>query len=100
LGVKRPGREADNSPPSCTEVKNAWRCTSKLHYVFMAWRLVKHIIIIIIIIIISIAHCMCKCDKGWRSLSVFYLSVRSCFMKLFVHNWLSVAVNSKFLQPV
>jgi hypothetical protein len=24
LGVKRPGREADHSPPSSAEVKNAW----------------------------------------------------------------------------
>jgi hypothetical protein len=24
LGVKRPGREADQSPPSSAEVKNAW----------------------------------------------------------------------------
>jgi hypothetical protein len=28
LGVKRPGREADHSPPFRAEVKNAWRCTS------------------------------------------------------------------------
>jgi hypothetical protein len=28
LGVKRPGHEANNSPPSTTEVKNAWSCTS------------------------------------------------------------------------
>jgi len=28
LGVKRPGREADHSPPSSTEVKNAWSYTS------------------------------------------------------------------------
>jgi hypothetical protein len=27
-GVKRPGREADHSPPSSTEVKNAWGYTS------------------------------------------------------------------------
>jgi len=27
-GVKRPGREADRSPPSSAEVKNAWLCTS------------------------------------------------------------------------
>jgi len=26
--VKWPGREADNSPPSSAEVKNAWRYTS------------------------------------------------------------------------
>jgi hypothetical protein len=28
LGVKRPGREADHSPPSIVEVKNAWSYTS------------------------------------------------------------------------
>jgi hypothetical protein len=28
LGVKRPGREADHSPPSSAEVKNVWRYTS------------------------------------------------------------------------
>jgi hypothetical protein len=28
LGVKRPGHEADHSPPSCAEVKNAWSYTS------------------------------------------------------------------------
>jgi hypothetical protein len=27
LGVKRPGREADHSPPSSAEVKNAWSYT-------------------------------------------------------------------------
>jgi hypothetical protein len=42
LGVKRPEREADHSPPSNAEVKNAWSYTSTPHYVFMAWYLVKH----------------------------------------------------------
>jgi hypothetical protein len=28
LGVKRPGREADHSPPSSAEVKNAWNYTA------------------------------------------------------------------------
>jgi hypothetical protein len=28
LGIKWPGREADHSPPSSGEVKNAWSCTS------------------------------------------------------------------------
>jgi hypothetical protein len=28
LGVERPGREADHSPLSSAEVKNAWRYTS------------------------------------------------------------------------
>jgi hypothetical protein len=27
LGVKKPGLEADHSPPSSSEVKNAWSCT-------------------------------------------------------------------------
>jgi hypothetical protein len=42
LGVKRPRREADHSPPSSAEVKNAWSYTSTPQYVFMAWCLVKH----------------------------------------------------------
>jgi hypothetical protein len=41
-GGKRPGREADHSPPSSAEVKNAWSYTSTPQYVFMAWCLVKH----------------------------------------------------------
>jgi hypothetical protein len=42
VGVKRPGREADHSPPSSVEVKNAWSYTSTPQYIFMAWCLVKH----------------------------------------------------------
>jgi hypothetical protein len=41
-GGMRPGREADHSPPSSAEVKNAWSYTSTSQYVFMAWCLVKH----------------------------------------------------------
>jgi len=41
-GGKAPGREADHSPPSMTEVKNVWICTSIAPYVFMAWYLIKH----------------------------------------------------------
>jgi len=33
----RPGREADHSPTSCAQVKNAWSYTSTIQYV-----LVKH----------------------------------------------------------
>jgi hypothetical protein len=40
LGVKRSGREADHSPPSSAEVKNAWSYTSFPHCIFMAWCLV------------------------------------------------------------
>jgi len=39
LGVKRPGREADHSPPSSAEVKEG--ILPLLQYVFMAWCLVK-----------------------------------------------------------
>jgi hypothetical protein len=42
LEVKRPRREADHSPPSSAEVKNAWSYTSTPQYVFMAWCLAKH----------------------------------------------------------
>jgi hypothetical protein len=41
-GVKAAGREADHSPQSSAEVKNAWSYTSTPLYVFMAWCLVKH----------------------------------------------------------
>jgi hypothetical protein len=40
-GVEMPGREADHSPASSAEVKNAWSYTSTLPYVLMAWCLVK-----------------------------------------------------------
>jgi hypothetical protein len=40
--VKRPGREADHSPPPSAEVKNAWSYISTPQYAFMAWCLVKH----------------------------------------------------------
>jgi hypothetical protein len=40
LGVKRPGREADHSPPSSPEVKNTWSSTSthriRLHGVVLS----------------------------------------------------------------
>jgi hypothetical protein len=36
LGFKRPGREADHSPPSSVEVKNALNFTSAPPYTFMA----------------------------------------------------------------
>jgi hypothetical protein len=42
LGVKRQEREADHSPPSSAEVKNAWSYTSTPPYVFMTWCLIKH----------------------------------------------------------
>jgi hypothetical protein len=40
--MSRPGREADHTPPSSTEVKNAWHYTSIPQYVLLAWCLVKH----------------------------------------------------------
>jgi hypothetical protein len=39
--VNRPGREADYSPPSSAEVKNAWSYTSTLSRFSMAWCLIK-----------------------------------------------------------
>jgi hypothetical protein len=36
LGIKRPGREADHSPPTIDEVKNTWIYISTATYVFMA----------------------------------------------------------------
>jgi hypothetical protein len=39
--VKRPGREADHSPPSSAEVKNARNYISTPQYAFMAWCSVK-----------------------------------------------------------
>jgi hypothetical protein len=36
-GVKWPGREADYSPPSGAEVKNAWSCIFTPPYMFMSW---------------------------------------------------------------
>jgi hypothetical protein len=41
-GVKRPGREADHSPPSIDEFKNALSYASSPPYVFMTWCLVTH----------------------------------------------------------
>jgi hypothetical protein len=35
-GGSFPGGEADHSPPSSAEVKNAWSCISPPQYVFMA----------------------------------------------------------------
>jgi hypothetical protein len=42
LRGKAAGHEADHSPPSSAEVKNAWIYTSTPQYVFMAWCSVKH----------------------------------------------------------
>jgi hypothetical protein len=35
-GIKRPGREADYSPPTTAEVKKTWIYISTTPYVFMA----------------------------------------------------------------
>jgi hypothetical protein len=42
LGVKRPRLEADHSPLSSAEFKNACSSVYTPPYVFMAWYLVKH----------------------------------------------------------
>jgi hypothetical protein len=41
LGVRRPGREADHSPPTSAEVENAWRYIPIPQYDFLAWYSVK-----------------------------------------------------------
>jgi hypothetical protein len=41
LGVKWPEREVDHSPPSSTEVKNAWRYSFIPGYVFVVLRLIN-----------------------------------------------------------
>jgi hypothetical protein len=41
-GIKRLGRQADNSSPSSAEVKNVWSYTSTSPYIFMALCLSKH----------------------------------------------------------
>jgi hypothetical protein len=40
--VKRPGLEADHSPPTSVEVKNTWLYTSTPPYVFMAQYLISY----------------------------------------------------------
>jgi hypothetical protein len=40
-GVKRPGREADHSPPTSADVKKMWIFTSTPPYAFMAWCLIS-----------------------------------------------------------
>jgi hypothetical protein len=41
-GSKRPGHEADHSPPSSAEVEHAWSYTPFLQYVFVAWNLLLY----------------------------------------------------------
>jgi hypothetical protein len=40
-GVKRPGHEADHSPPTSAEVKKMWIYTSTPTYAFMAYCLIS-----------------------------------------------------------
>jgi hypothetical protein len=42
LVVKRPGREADHSPPSSSVIKGCVEIYLHSQYVFMAWCLVRH----------------------------------------------------------
>jgi len=41
-GNEATGREADHSPPSSAEVKNAWSYTSTSQYAFTTWCSVKN----------------------------------------------------------
>jgi hypothetical protein len=40
--LKWPEREADHSPPSSADIKNAWSYTSTPPHVFTAWCVMKH----------------------------------------------------------
>jgi hypothetical protein len=40
-GLKRPGREADQSPPTSAEVKKTWIYISTPQCIFMVWCLVS-----------------------------------------------------------
>jgi hypothetical protein len=42
MGVKRPGREADNSPPSTAEATNAWSYFLQSPNMLVVWCLVRH----------------------------------------------------------
>jgi H+/gluconate symporter-like permease len=50
VGLKRPVHEADRSPPTTAESRNAWIYTSTLPYVLIAQLIIGIIIIILIII--------------------------------------------------
>jgi hypothetical protein len=41
LGLKRPERKDDHSPPSSAEAKNAWSYIPTPQYAIMTWCLVK-----------------------------------------------------------
>jgi len=42
LGVERPAREADHSPPTSAEDENVWSYTSILPYIITTWDLIKY----------------------------------------------------------
>jgi hypothetical protein len=42
LGLRRPGREVNHSPPCSTEVKKIWIYISTPPYVFMTWCLISY----------------------------------------------------------
>jgi hypothetical protein len=83
LGVKRPGREADHSPPYSAGVKNAWSYTYIPQYVFMAWYLVKQTDFIFTFTFIfrylgrskgSVQVCDCLLDKFAATLHIWNAS--------------------------
>jgi hypothetical protein len=62
LGVKRPGREADHSPPSSAKVKNVWSYTSTLQYVFIALCLAMQRYNFTFYLLLYQVHRLCKVD--------------------------------------
>jgi hypothetical protein len=56
--LKRSGREADHSPPSGAQYKNAWSDSSTPPYVFMAWTI---LFLLYLMTTVSSSHC----SVGW-----------------------------------
>jgi hypothetical protein len=71
LGVKWPGCEADHSPPSSTDVKNAWIYTYTPQYAFMVWCSVKAHRDNFTFVCLRYRR-LGKCSKDWRTKLVFF----------------------------
>jgi hypothetical protein len=75
LGIIRPGCEADHSPPSSAEVKNAWSYTSTPPMRLMTWCSVKKRYFTLMEYILE------------RKYSHLFLSVQRCFRQvIFIEN--------------
>jgi hypothetical protein len=97
--VKRPVREADNSPLYSAEFKNAWSYTCTLLYVFISWCLIQHMdnftfyipnfshMLLLCqsrhVIVVSIQICYCYANPDMllfcQSRHVTVLSIQICY---------------------